>query len=190
MKPIKTVFTAMLVLVMVLSLAACSSANTAKPNEQVTQGQGAEVQKPQESQPVDTPTDKPSESVTETPENTDEPATSEPVVEPTESSKDEPLFDTSWAQNDFERMIPQPPFSGWVGEKVDSTTYEMEAANIDPEGKVEYYPVFEAYAWSLQDYGYSVTGEFNEFTAVDAKGNVVELLCGDGHAWITIKKVP
>ena len=109
MKPIKTVLTLMLVLVMVLSLVACGSANTEQLNEQSTQGQGVEIQKPQDSQSTETPT----ESVEETPENTEEPATSEPVEEPTETPKDEPLFDTSWAQNDFERMIPQPPFSGW-----------------------------------------------------------------------------
>ena len=95
-------------------------------------------------------------------------------------------FDNSWASNNFEKLIPQPPFAGWSGEMTACTVYEMVTSEANADGSGNYYTEFEAYAQSLKECGYEVSGEFNEFTARDEAGNVIELLCGDGHAWITI----
>lgn len=187
MKPIKTVLTLVLALMLVMSMTACSTAETKKEDDTPILNESVETSKPD----VDTTVEEQSSENKEDTEGKEEVATTEPENTETQApTVDEPLFDMSWANNEFEMMIPKPPFTGWVGEKKDDTTYEMEAAEIDPEGKAEYYAEFEAYAWSLQDYGFTVTGEFNEFKAVDAAGNVVELLCGDGYAWITIIKAP
>ena len=105
-----------------------------------------------------------------------------------ETTQEETKFDNSWTSNDFEKLIPQPPFEGWSGEQKSDNEYEMVTSEANADNSGKYYEEFEAYALSLKDFGFEVEGEFNEFTAKDSDGNVVELLCGDGHAWITIKK--
>jgi len=115
----------------------------------------------------------------------------ETTVEETtvEETVAEVKYDISWASNDFEKLIPQPPFSGWTGEKKSDSEYEMVTSEANADGSGKYYEEFEAYALSLKDLGFEVEGEFNEFTIKDSAGNTIELLCGDGHAWITISKV-
>lgn len=97
-------------------------------------------------------------------------------------------YDISWAGNEFEKLIPQPPFDGWKGEQKSDSEYEMVTSEANADGSGKYYDEFEAYALSLKDLGFEVEGEFNEFTIKDSAGNTIELLCGDGHAWITIHK--
>lgn len=109
--------------------------------------------------------------------------------ETTDSTVTSSTSNTNWASNDFEKMIPEPPFSGWTKKQIDDYTYEMEAAGVNaPDYDGSYYKTFENYAKSLENYGYTVTGEVYKFTAEDTAGNRIELRCGDGYAWITINK--
>ena len=109
-----------------------------------------------------------------------------------ESSSEDALpevsFDNSWAANEFESLIPQPPFEGWSGQQEGNSVYKMETSQANADGSGTYYDQFAAYASSLADCGYIVEGDFNEFRAEDEAGNVIDLLCGDGFAWITITK--
>lgn len=153
-----------LCLTMVLMLAACGGDDVV-PTTAATEPSAAETTIPEETVPEATV-----------------PETTLPETEP------QAAFDTAWAANEFESLIPQPPFTGWTGEMISDGVYEMVTPEADAEGVPEYYETFEAYAMSLKELGFEVEGEINEFTAKDSVGNVIELLCGDGWAWITITK--
>lgn len=153
-----------LCMAMVLMLGACGGGDAASTTA-ATEPPVAETTLPEETVP-----------------ETTVPETTLPETEP------QAAFDTAWAANEFEQLIPQPPFAGWTGEQVSDNVYEMETPEADAEGVPEYYETFEAYALSLKDLGFEVEGEINEFTAKDSAGNVIKLLCGDGYAWITITK--
>lgn len=95
-------------------------------------------------------------------------------------------FDTSWASNDFEKLIPQPPFNGWTGETASENVYKMETSQANADGSGTYYDTWAAYIQTLRDCGFAVNGDAYSAEGTDSNGNKVELLCGDGHAWITI----
>ena len=165
-------------LAVAMVLAACGDAKT-----EVTQ-EAAAVTAVSESAEV---TVDEAEVVLETAEESEaQESAAEEIVCETAAEEPQVSFDNSWASNNFEKLIPQPPFTGWSGEMTSCTVYEMLTAQANADGSGNYYKEFEAYAQSLKECGYEVSGEFNEFTARDAAGNVIELLCGDGHAWITI----
>ena len=173
---------AALCLVMAIVLTACGEANTTATQETKKEPVAAEQTAETAEETVV------EEIVEEIPE--EESAAEETAVAETiaEEAAEEPgiSFDNSWASNNFEKLIPQPPFAGWTGEMTACTVYEMVTSEANADGSGNYYTEFEAYAQSLKECGYEVSGDFNEFTARDAAGNVIELLCGDGHAWITI----
>ena len=50
--------------------------------------------------------------------------------------KDSGKFDTSWASNEFEALLPQLPFSGWTT-KTDGNTYKMELGGLKTETKTD-----------------------------------------------------
>ena len=173
MKQTKTVLALVLAFVMLFALTACGNAEKNTEDTQASPSVDSSVT-------TETPTEENTEPSTQAPEETTEP-TEEPATDAT--------FDTSWASNEFEKLIPQPPFTGWTAKQTDDSTYEMEAAGVNaPDYDGSYYETFEAYAKSLETYGFKVTGEFNQFTAKDEAGNLIRLRCGDGYAWITIIK--
>lgn len=102
------------------------------------------------------------------------------------SGETEPAFDTSWASNDFEKLIPQPPFNGWNGEKASENVYKMETSQANADGNGTYYDTWAAYIQTLKDCGFTVKGDTYSSEGTDSNDNKVELQCGDGHAWITI----
>lgn len=112
------------------------------------------------------------------PEVTEEPEVTETV--------EEPAFDTSWASNDFEKLIPQPPFEGWTGTVESDNVYEMETSKANPAGTLDYYDTWTAYLQTLTDIGFTVDGDVYSSKATDSNGNSFKLKCGDGFAWITI----
>ena len=119
-----------------------------------------------------------------------------------ESEEDKSAFDTSWAANDFEALLPQLPFSGWTTSQEGDKVYEMELGGLatetltDADGKTTGYgadkTTFISYVEGLADYGFTVeeTGGIEgyqyEWLAVDTKGNEVEFNCAEGFCWVTI----
>lgn len=128
-----------------------------------------------------TETAEPTTEETTQPEESSAPAEDEPV-------ETKPPFDTSWASNAFEKLIPQPPFEGWNGEKISENAYKMETSQANADGSGTYYDTWAAYVQTLRDCGFTVQGDTYSAEGTDRNGNQVELQCGDGHAWITIYK--
>ena len=126
------------------------------------------------------------ESSDNTEKKEDESSTSIEVENTEDNQMEETAFDTKWASNEFEELIPQPPFKGWKGEKKSDNEYEMVTSEANADGSGKYYEEFKAYVLSLKEFGFEVEGDFNEFNVKDSKGNKIKFLCGDGHAWINI----
>ena len=117
-----------------------------------------------------------------------------------EKEKDKSAFDTSWASNDFEKLLPELPFTGWTTSQESDTTYKMELQGLntsaatnpsdstEPDGADK--DKLISYLNSLSDYGFTVeeTGEGYQWNATDANGNQMEFMCGDGLLRIEIQK--
>ncbi len=167
----------LLCLLMLLSLAACGD-NHAAPEE--TQTNPAETEN-------NTETTAPQEP------EASAPAESE-ASEPTEEST--PAFDTSWASNAFEALLPELPFSGWTVTEETDKTYKMEVGGLrtntstgveeDAADKI----ALINYLDSLVAYGFTVeeTGEGYEWLVTDVSGNTAEFMCGDGYCFLKIFK--
>lgn len=132
------------------------------------------------------------------------------VNAPTEEStqeaegEDEPAFDTSWASNEFEALLPQLPLEGWKTSKKSDSEYKMELGGLkdsvitDDDGNMIGYgedkQALIYYLESLKGYGFSVTetggieGYEYEWLVVDPAGNEIEFTCAEGYCWITITK--
>ena len=120
-----------------------------------------------------------------------------------DSDKDSGAFDTSWASNEFEALIPQLPFSGWTT-KTDGNTYKMELGGLKTETKTdtdgntigygEDKTAIINYVESLTGYGFTVEetggieGYVYEWEIKDAAGNTIEVTCAEGYCWIEIVK--
>ena len=117
--------------------------------------------------------------------------------------KDSGKFDTSWASNEFEALLPQLPFSGWTT-KTDGNTYKMELGGLKTETKTdadgntigygEDKTAIINYVESLTGYGFTVEetggieGYVYEWEIKDAAGNTIEVTCAEGYCWIEIIK--
>ena len=93
---------------------------------------------------------------------------------------EEPLFDNSWASHDFEKMIPEPPFAGWVGEVQNSNLYFMTCQDA-------VWDTWTVYAKYLTRCGYTVEAVEHGFIAWDEAGNYIELPCRGSTAMIIIQ---
>jgi len=112
----------------------------------------------------------------------------------------QPAFDTGWAKNDFEALLPELPFAGWSTSQVDGNTYKMELSGLntsaatnppesgEPDGADK--TKLKNYLASLSGYGFTVeeTGTDYRWLVTDAQGNEMEFMCGDGYCGITIQK--
>ncbi len=117
-----------------------------------------------------------------------------------EPTNDDPAFDTSWATNDFEALLPKLPFDGWKTSQPDTNTYKMEVSGLntspatnapdsgEPDGADK--QKLKDYLGTLSSFGFSVeeTGTDYMWEAKDPNGNEIEFMCGDGGCFITIKK--
>lgn len=117
-----------------------------------------------------------------------------------EKEEDKSAFDTSWASNDFEKLLPELPFTGWTTSQESDTTYKMELQGLntsaatnpsdstEPDGADK--DKLISYLNSLSDYGFTVeeTGEGYQWNVTDANGNQMEFMCGDGLLRIEIQK--
>lgn len=117
--------------------------------------------------------------------------------------KDDTGFDTSWASNEFEALLPQLPFSGWTT-KMDGNIYKMELGGLktetltDAEGKTTGYGEDKTalinYLDSLSTYGFTVEetggieGYVYEWSVKDTNGNEIEITCAEGYCWVEIFK--
>ena len=126
--------------------------------------------------------------------------TTEETQQPEENNEPagtEPAFDTSWASNEFEAMIPELPFTGWtVGNETD-TIYELELGGLRTANGADTATGFEedkdaliTYINSLPAYGFTVeeTGENYSWLVTNDEGNTIEFMCSDGYCWITFNK--
>ena len=120
----------------------------------------------------------------------------------TETEENKAAFDTSWASNEFEAVLPQLPFEGWTTSQDGDKVYEMELGGLktetitDADGKTTGYgedkTALISYIEGLADVGFSVeeTGGIEgyqyEWLAVDANGNRVEFSCAEGYCWVTV----
>lgn len=120
-----------------------------------------------------------------------------------DDEKDSGKFDTSWASNEFEALLPQLPLSGWTT-KTDGNTYKMELGGLktetktDAEGNTIGYgddkTAIINYVESLKNYGFTVEetggieGYVYEWEIKDAAGNTIEVTCAEGYCWIEIVK--
>ena len=117
-----------------------------------------------------------------------------------DKEKDESSFDTSWASNDFEKLLPELPFTGWTTSQESDTAYKMELQGLntsaatnpsdssEPDGADK--DKLISYLDSLSDYGFTVeeTGAGYQWNVTDANGNQMEFMCGDGLIRIEIQK--
>ena len=117
-----------------------------------------------------------------------------------EKEEDESSFDTSWASNDFEKLLPELPFTGWTTSQEGDTAYKMELQGLntsaatnpsdsgEPDGADK--DKLISYLNSLSDYGFTVeeTGAGYRWNVTDANGNQMEFTCGDGLIRIEIQK--
>ena len=117
-----------------------------------------------------------------------------------EKEEDKSAFDTSWASNDFEKLLPELPFTGWTTSQESDTTYKMELQGLNtsaatnpsdsgqPDGADK--DKLITYLNSLSNYGFTVeeTGEGYQWNVTDANGNQMEFMCGDGLLRIEIQK--
>lgn len=177
----KKIITLMLCLMLVMSLVACGGNKTAEATGD-TSTQTEATTTPEESQ--------------EATETVDETAPEE--METTLPEEVSPTFDTSWASNDFEAMIPELPFTGWTVTEETDSKYELELGGLETAGGANTASGFEkdkdaliTYLNALTAYGFTVeeTGDDYEWLVTDVDGNTIEFKCGDGYCWVTFKKV-
>ena len=137
--------------------------------------------------------------------NAETTAESEPETKaPETTAKDEPAFDTGWASNEFEALLPKLPFDGWTKKQKSSSVYKMELGGLkdsvitDSSGKTVGYgedkETMIAYLEALKGYGFSVEetggieGYAYQWLVTDPSGNEIEVTCAEGFCWITITK--
>ena len=121
--------------------------------------------------------------------------------ETSDEQENDSSFDTSWAGNDFEKLLPELPFTGWTTSQEGDTTYKMELQGMNtsaatnpsdsgqPDGADK--DKLITYLDSLSDYGFTVeeTGAGYQWNVTDPNGNQMEFMCGDGLIRIVIQKV-
>lgn len=137
------------------------------------------------------------ENLAET-EKTTEPTSSEAVSEtPDESETGASAFDTSWASNDFEAMIPELPFKGWTVTEETDSEYKLELGGLKTGNGADTASGFEkdkdaliTYLNSLPTYGFTLEekGVGYKWLVTDEKGNTITFTCGDGFCWIEFRK--
>lgn len=142
-----------LCLLMVLTLMACG-------------GEKAPAEVP--TTPTNTPSTEPTQAPTEAIEET------EPV--------EEPAFDSTWASNDFEKLIPLPPFEGWTGKEMAPNLYMMTCTNGNEAD-------WEVYAQTLMTADFSLEDVGRGYKGYDAMGNYFEFMCTENQAMILIETV-
>ena len=137
-------------------------------------------------------------------ENNDDNVNTNSEVSVTDDKKaDENTFDTSWASNEFEALLPQLPFTGW-GTEMDGNTYKMELGGLktetltDADGKtigygedkaalIEYIDGLAAYGFRVEETG-DIPGYVYEWEIEDRYGNDIEITCAEGWCWVEIEK--
>jgi len=107
-------------------------------------------------------------------------------------------FDTSWASNEFEKLIPELPFDGWKVKSETDTVYKLEviglntsaATNPPDSGEKDGADkdIFLDYLNSLKNYNFTVEeiAQDYKWLATDLNGNEIEFMIGDGGCWVTI----
>lgn len=159
----KKIIALMLCLLIMLSAAACGSsaeAGESAPQTETT-APTTEATQPETTEPTETVT--------------------EEATQPTQTEP-EAAFDTSWAANDFEKLIPQPPFADWESGVQSSNLYLMSNMYADEAEWAAYKDVLIAAGFDLEDVDRGYKG-------FDAMGNYFEFMCTGNQALIVIESV-
>ncbi|MBE6570529.1 MAG: hypothetical protein E7658_10000 [Ruminococcaceae bacterium] len=104
-------------------------------------------------------------------------------------------FGIGWAANDFEKLIPEPPFNGMVKGQIEGNTYTIEVqGTLDTTGKdrtnlLDYFRILCSYGFHVETTG-TVEGADGqpwdyEWLVTDGLGNSVEFKMDSGWCWIT-----
>lgn len=113
-------------------------------------------------------------------------------------------FDTGWASNEFEALLPELPFDGWETSQESASVYEMELGGLndqvvtdsngntigygeDKEALIDYLESLKGYGFSVEETG-GIEGYEYEWLVIDSHENEIEVTCAEGYCWITINK--
>ena len=170
-----------LVMLICFNLAACGSEkDRTEPDQTMNQAQSSDVSKEENVAP------------------TQEAETTAPKTEP------EAAFDTAWAANEFEALLPKLPFEGWTTTQESDTVYEMELGGLkdsvftdengitigydeDKEALMDYLESLKSYGFSVEETG-GIEGYAYKWMVIDPSGNEIEFVCAEHYCWITITK--
>lgn len=176
---------------LILSMTACGNGAQIDNNdpEDIQGGEISDITENETPEEPENPEETPKEP--ENPEETpDEPENQEPENPENEPEEPQgPAFDTAWASNNYEMLLPKPPFEGWSGKMKDTNVYELFTSEAKEGDSLSYYDVWQEYLDLLKSLGFSVEGEVYSSIAYDTMGNKFKLKCGDGCAWITFSPV-
>ncbi len=187
----------LLCLLMTAAFASCGTSENADLPDTSAEQNETITAIPEEAAPVAAPETEPeTEPATES-------ATESAAATPAETEP-ETTFDTGWAANEFEALLPELPLTGWKTEQKSDTEYKMELGGLkdqvitDENGNTVGYGEDKAkliaYLEGLRDYGFTVEevggieGYMYEWEIKDASGNEIEVTCAEGYCWITIHK--
>lgn len=109
-------------------------------------------------------------------------------------------FDTSWAKNEFEKLIPELPFDDWKVKSETDTVYELEVTGLntsaatnppdsgekdgaDKDALLDYLNTLTKYNFMVEE----ISQDY-KWLATDGNGNEIEFMIGDGGCWVTITK--
>jgi hypothetical protein len=111
-------------------------------------------------------------------------------------------IDTRWASNEFEMMIPRPPFYGWEVTVESEDVYAIRVGGLSDEPRLDTSDFTEPlmlpsdrvrlvrYLNTLPDYGLTVEeiGKGYKWLVTNPEGASAEFTCAEGFCWITFRK--
>lgn len=141
----------LLVLLLVVSMTACGSKKAApQPAEEAVAAPAAPAEAPQ---------------IDITPATEAAPETVPETQAPTVPTEPEPAFDTSWAKNRFEALLPEMPLGdSWYREQSSPSHYSIQINHSSLD-------VLETYLAQLESYGFRVTPLEKSYKVSDGAGH-------------------
>lgn len=111
-------------------------------------------------------------------------------------------INTKWASNEFEMMIPRPPFYGWEVTAESENMYAIRVGGLSDEPRLDTSDFTEPlmlpsdrvrlvrYLNTLPDYGLTVEeiGKGYKWLVTNPEGASAEFTCAEGFCWITFRK--
>ena len=142
-------------MVLLLCMLALTGCGTSEPGKEVTEETVTEPA-------PEISTEAPSEVVTESP-------TEAATEAPTETEPDPNDFDKTWAGEDLEMPIPEPPFTAEVEYDAERGTYDIRSTDVDEVIEIDI-QLFKDYCESLKAIGFTDSLRESELEAGDYTG--------------------